>query len=103
MDPFWRLLYWDQMWFQGATPKLNLIYVSITPACIAFYYRMYFYRSPRVAQGMETIPLVKMVLEKGQDPRFLKDAMMHVNVEKMKLLVEKYLCLLQYLNLFIGM
>lgn len=106
MSTHWRMIYWDQMLFQNAIPQLNFIYVTITPFCVFYYYRMYFYRSKKHGQ-METIWLAKLVLDESGDPRYshkssLDDDVMRIDWGKMKRAVRKHSMFLQYYNLYFG-
>lgn len=82
MTSFWRILLWDQMYFQGAKPFLNLIYVAITPFCCRNYYRMLMYRSPKPRQ-LETILMAKYAIDGKGDPRYReRDSVMNIEFDK---------------------
>ena len=102
LNPHWRILLWDQMYFQNAIPELNLIYVIITPFCVYFYHRMYFYRNKKNKQ-IETIWLAYLVLHENGDPRYRDQrSEMYIDCELMRRLTKKNVSWLQYYNLYMG-
>ena len=103
MSTHWRIIYWDQMLFQNAIPQLNLIYVIITPFCVYFYHRMYFYRTHKHNQ-METIWLACLVLNEDGDPRYREDkSAMYIDCDMIRRATRKNVSWLQYYNLYFGM
>ena len=104
MSTHWRILYWDQMLFQNAIPQLNLIYVIITPFCIYYYHRMYFYKGEKMGQ-IETIRLAGLVLKGKGDPRYTQNKrdIMFIDCEKIQKVAKTNMYVLQYWNLYMGM
>src|SRR5699024_3706532 len=83
-------------------PQLNLIYVIITPFCIYYYHRMYFYRGGKMGQ-LETISLVGRVLRGDGDPRYPQTgSVMYVDCAPVQKATKRNIYLLQYWNLYMG-
>lgn len=102
MSTHWRVLFWDQMLFQNAIPQLNLIYVIITPFCIFYYYRMYFYRGGKMGQ-IETIWLASLVFTGKGDPRYRGNkSVMYIDCSKVQKAAKTNIYFLQYWNLYMG-
>lgn len=102
MTTHWRILFWDQMLFQNAIPQLNLIYVIITPFCIFYYHRMYFYRGGKMGR-IETIWLSGLVINGKGDPRYRNNkSVMYVDCSKVQKAAKTNIYFLQYWNLYMG-
>lgn len=99
----WRILLWDQMHFLDASPEFNLIYVFITPFCVSYYYRFYFYSPKKRATQLESIRLAYMMLYEAGDPRYRDQrSLMYVDAAKIRSVTKKNLTWMQYYNLYMG-